>query len=113
MHYFRATLYGLEGKNDEAEPEYRQELKISPLHVPSLIALATIDLEKGNLAEAGELARRAVAADPGNAEAHHLLGRVLLTNRDFQASIGELETAKRLAPAFRSCVFIWRWRTTD
>ncbi len=55
MHYFRGTLYGFQGKTAEAEREYREELKISPNHVPSLVALAGLDLEKGDLAEAGRI----------------------------------------------------------
>ena len=98
VHFFRATLYGFEGKKVEAEREYRQELKIAPNDVPSLVALAAIDLEKAEVAEAGNLARRATGADSKNAEAHHILGRVLLANGDLRASASELETAKRLAP---------------
>lgn len=98
IHSFRGTLYGFEGKEAEAEREYREELKISPDHVPSLVALAGFDLEKSDLAEAGALARRAVAADSNNAEAHHLLGRVLLETGDLRASASELETAKQLSP---------------
>jgi tetratricopeptide (TPR) repeat protein len=98
VHFFRATLYGFEGKKAEAEREYREELKISPSHVPSLVALAAIDLEKAEVAGAGILARQATGADPKNAEAHHLLGRVLLANGDLRASASELETAKQLAP---------------
>lgn len=97
-HYFRGTLYGFEGKDAEAEREYREELKISPNHAPALVALAGIDLEKGNLREAGDFARQAVEADPDNAEAHHLLGRVLLSNGDMHAAATELEKAKQLAP---------------
>jgi Flp pilus assembly protein TadD len=63
-----------------------------------LVALTAIDLEKGDLAEANVLARRAVEADSSNAEAHHLLGRVFLESGDLKASLSELETAKRLAP---------------
>ena len=64
VHYFpRHDLYGFEGKTVEAEREYREELKISADHVPSLVALAGIDLEKADLAEAGLMARRAVDAD--------------------------------------------------
>jgi len=59
IHYFRGTLYGFEGKKAEAEREYREELKISPDHAPSLNALAGFDLEKNDLTEAGDLARRA------------------------------------------------------
>ena len=98
IHYFRGTLFGFERKTAEAEREYREELKISPDHVPSLVALAGFDLEKSDLSEAGTLARRAVAADSNVAEAHHLLGRVLLETGDLLASASELETAKQLAP---------------
>jgi tetratricopeptide (TPR) repeat protein len=98
VHYFRATLYGFESKKVEAEREYREELKISPNHAPALVALTAIDLEKGDLAEAGVLARRATESDSSNAEAHHQLGRVLLETGDLRASASELETAKQLAP---------------
>jgi tetratricopeptide (TPR) repeat protein len=98
VHYFRGTLYGFELKKTEAEREYRAELKISPNHVPSMVALALIDLEKGELAEADGLARRALDADSKNAEAHHILGRVLMAKGDLPASLSELETAKQLAP---------------
>lgn len=105
VHYFRGTIYTFQGKSAEAEPEYREELKISPQHAPSLVALATIDLDKADFADADQMARRAIMADPSNAEAHHLLGRVLLANRDFQASAAELEAAKRLAPDSASVRF--------
>ena len=98
VHYFRGTLFTFEGKSEEAEREYREELRISATHVPSMIALAQIDLEKNELAEADTLARKAANLDPGNAEAHHLLGRVLMANHHMDASVQELETAKRLAP---------------
>jgi len=98
VHYLRGSIYTFEAKSAEAEPEYREELKISPGHAPALVALAAIDLDKADLVEADQMARRAITADPGNAEAHHLLGRVLLTNREFLASARELETAKHLAP---------------
>jgi tetratricopeptide (TPR) repeat protein len=98
VHYFRGTLFGFEGKTADAEREYRAELKISPNHVPCLAALVAIDLNKGNLTEGGLMARRAVNADPKSAEAHHLLGRVLLANGELQASLRELKIAKQLAP---------------
>ena len=98
VHYFLGTIYTFEDKPTDAEREYREELKISPHHSHSMVALATIDLAKADRVEAGELARRAIDADPNNAEAHHLLGRVFLENRDLHASLNELETAKQLAP---------------
>ena len=55
-------------------------------------------MEKSDLAEAGAFARKAVATDTASAEAHHLLGRVLLEAGDLRASASELEAAKQLAP---------------
>ncbi len=98
VHFFRATLYRFEDRTADAEREYREELRISPNHVPALVALAGITLDKGDLTEAGAMARRAVDADPKDADAHHLLGRVLLANGDLQASLHELQAAKQLAP---------------
>ena len=63
-----------------------------------MVALALIDLEKGELSEADGLARRALDADSKDAEAHHVLGRELLAKGDLNASLSELETAKQLAP---------------
>lgn len=98
VHYFRGTLYGFDGNRTEAEREYREELKISANHVPSLAALAGIVLQKGEVTEAGNLAQQAANSDPKSAEAHSLLGRVFLANGDLRASARELETAKQLAP---------------
>ncbi len=98
VHYFRGMLFGFEEENTEAEREYREELKLSPEHVPALVALAGLDLDKNDLSEACAFARRAVAAGPDNAEAHHLLGRVYLAQGDLRGSVGELEKAKQLAP---------------
>ena len=98
LHYFRGTLYKFEGKKTDAEREYREELKLSPNHALAFAALAAMDLDKGDLAEAGVMARQAVDADSSSAESHHLLGRVLFETGDMKASAKELETAKQLAP---------------
>ena len=98
VHAVRAMLYEIEDKKAEAEVEYREELKISPDHVPALVALAEMDLDKGETAEARVFAQKAIDAETNHAEAHHLLGRVFLANRDLAASVKELETARQLAP---------------
>ena len=98
VHYFRGTLFGFENKTEQAEREYREELRVSDADVPSMIALAQIDLEKNDIKEADTFARKAVALEPQNAEAHHTLGRVMMVNHQINASVVELETAKRLAP---------------
>lgn len=98
VHAFRAMLYGFEKKPTEAQGEYREELKISPNDLPALISLVTIDLQQGNTMEGTALARKAISIEPANAEAHHLLGRMLFADGDLAAAATELETAKRLAP---------------
>src|SRR5262249_32250314 len=60
VHYFRGTVFTLENKNEDAEREYRQELRISPRHVPALLALVSIDLDKNEVTEADGFARQAV-----------------------------------------------------
>jgi tetratricopeptide (TPR) repeat protein len=98
VHYFRGTLFAFESKSAEAEREFRGELRISPEHVPAMLALADIDLDKNELTEAAAFAKRAVALEPKNPEAHHALGRVLMAEGQLQASAKELETAKQLNP---------------
>lgn len=98
VHAFRATLYEFEKKPAEVEREYREELKISPDHIPSLIALVSIDFQRGDTGEGITFARKAISIEPGNAAAHHLLGRMLFADGDLAGAAGELEIAKRLAP---------------
>jgi tetratricopeptide (TPR) repeat protein len=98
VHYFRGTLFQFEGKQEVAKAEFERELSISPQHVPAMIELAKQDLAANRLDAALNLARRAVEIEPKNPEAHHLLGRALLAQEQFQAAAHELETAKVLAP---------------
>jgi len=98
VHYFRGTLFTFEGKTPDAEREYEEELRLSPQHVPAMLALAGIDLDKNQLSEAAALARRAVELEPKSAEAHHALGRVLLAMGQLKSSAAELELAKQFAP---------------
>lgn len=98
VHYFRGTLFQFEGKQEAAKAEFEQELAISPKHVPAMIELARHNIEENQLGAGLDLARRAVEIEQKNAEAHHVLGRALLAQEQFQAAAQELETAKMLAP---------------
>jgi tetratricopeptide (TPR) repeat protein len=99
VHFFRGTLFNFEKKNSiEAEREFREELRISPDHVPSMLELAAIDLGNNNLEEATTLAKGAAKLDPQNAEAHHILGRIWLAKEQTEQAASELEFAKCLAP---------------
>ncbi len=98
VHYYAGTLLGFEGKKDEAEKQFRRELELSQQNVAALLELAGVDLEQDRLGEAVEFAKRAVELEPGNADAHHVRGRVFLAMDQPQESAKELELAKQLAP---------------
>lgn len=98
VHYFRGTLYGFEGKTADAEQEYREELRISPQHVPAMLGIVSSDLDRGELEEAASFGETAIKLEAKNAQAHHALGRVLLAKNQLHASARELEIAKELAP---------------
>jgi len=98
VHYFRGTVLNFERKSAEAEEEFRQELQISPRHVPAMVELARLNLSHDQTAEALSFAKSAAEIEPKNPEAHHMLGRVLLTTKQLPESARELETAKQLAP---------------
>ncbi len=98
VHYFRGTLFTFENKSNEAEREFREELRVSPTHVPAMLGLVKIDLDGNHLTEAASLARGATEIEPNNPEAHHLWGRVLMATGKFQESAQELRRAKQLAP---------------
>jgi len=98
VHYLQGTFLNFHLKPAEAAQEFRKELQISPDHAPAMLELARIDIDNGELAEAGSLAWHAVEVQPTNPDAHHILGRVLLAAGKAKDSLQELETAERLAP---------------
>lgn len=103
VHYFRGTLFNFEKKDSgDAELEFREELHISPAHVPAMLELASLDIGNDRLDEARSLATHAVELEPKSAEAHHVLGRILLAHEDLQDSVHQLEIAKQLAPGSAS-----------
>jgi tetratricopeptide (TPR) repeat protein len=66
--------------------------------------------ERRDFAEALRLAREAVAADPGFAEAHEYLGTTLVTRlRRFSEGIAELERGLALAPDSASLLYALGW----
>jgi tetratricopeptide (TPR) repeat protein len=98
VHYFRGTLFSFQKEFAAAEKEYRQELALSPQHVPSIIELAFVYIDDLRPDHAVPLAERAVAVDPNNPRARYALGRALLDTGRIQESATQLEVAKRLAP---------------
>ncbi len=98
VHYFRGTLLTMENRASDAEHEYRETLRLSNKHVPAMLAVTEIDLDKNQIEEADTLAREAVELAPKDSAAHHALGRVLMAKNQDEASAKELEVAEQLAP---------------
>lgn len=98
VHYFAGTLLGFQSKFQEAAAEYKEELKLSPDHVPALTELAMAEVRSFNAADAIVAGERAVKLDPENARALYSLGKALLDTGRFQDSISPLESARRYAP---------------
>src|SRR5882762_3112788 len=83
VHYFYGTLLNFQQKNAEAQEEFQRELQISPQHAPAIVELARLKLTHDQMAEALVLAKKAAAIDPKNPQTHHMLGRILLTMKEF------------------------------
>jgi len=98
VHYFRGSVFAAQKKTADAEREYRYELRISPEHVPAMLALAGIGLDKNEVTEAETLAMKAVDLAPKDSESHEVFGRVLMAKGQNAASARELEIAKEIAP---------------
>lgn len=98
VRLFRGTLFTVQNRASDAEHEYRQALRISPELVPAMLALAEIDLDKNEIGEADAFAQKSIALAPKDPEAHYVLGRVLMTRNENEASARELEIASKLAP---------------
>ncbi len=63
-----AFVYFLQGDVDQAEERYREVLALSPFHVNALYNLGRIERNRERYAESAEFLRRAVQAQPADAE---------------------------------------------
>jgi tetratricopeptide (TPR) repeat protein len=84
---------------DAAIKEFNQELKISPLHVPSMVQLAFEYLKRDEYNTALPLAEKSVELAPRMFPARNVLGRVFLGLGQIDKAIEQLEEGVRLAPS--------------
>ncbi len=92
-----AQVYHRDHQLADAEGYYRQALKASPDHLPSLTGLAEVAIEKGAGDEAAELLSKAVTLRPEVAETRLRLAYVFETLKKDQAK--SLETLRELKVA--------------
>jgi len=97
-HLSAAPLLADENHFADAEREYKQALAIDPKSQEALTGLIGIYLRGHRFGEAEDIARKMVAAQPNDFNAHLQLGNLLVADGQPEAAIPELQTAARLAP---------------
>jgi tetratricopeptide (TPR) repeat protein len=98
IHYLFGTFLLYADANAAAE-QFKEELEITPDHVPTLVTLAGECAQQEQYKEGLAYAQRAVDAARDSFAAHAVLGRILMAgNINLQQGIKELETARRLEP---------------
>jgi tetratricopeptide (TPR) repeat protein len=96
VHYAYGVFL-LEEDPDGGIREFKQELKISPDHLPSILQIAFEYLRRSDWDSAKPWAQRAVDLDPRDFAARRALGQVLLETGSTAESIAQLEAGVRIA----------------
>ena len=100
------TLSVAEARYDEATHELDEALKVEPDNPDIATDAAIAWLHVGDVKKAQQLARSVVAANPRNARAQNVLGRIDLYRADFPAAITDLQAAVALDDDFETSYFL-------
>jgi tetratricopeptide (TPR) repeat protein len=110
-HSNLAAAYIRERNFSEARAEIEQALAITGPNALDLCNLAYLEAMEGRYGEAAESARAALRADPGWANAHYVLGTLLLRDRSTaEEGIRHLERAAETVPGARETLAQLRTR---
>jgi tetratricopeptide (TPR) repeat protein len=105
VHYAYG-VYLLDEEPDRGIEEFKQELKISGDHLPSILQIAFEYLRRSDWESAKGWAQRAVDLAPRDFTARRAIGQVLLETGNIPESIAQLEAGVRLAPDSPSMRFM-------
>ncbi|HLH04531.1 MAG TPA: tetratricopeptide repeat protein [Bryobacteraceae bacterium] len=98
IHYLFGTFL-LYSDANQALDQFKQELEITPNHVPTLVTMAGEYAQREDYKTGLVYAERAVEASRDSFAAHAVLGRILMAGDiNLEQGIKELETARRLEP---------------
>ncbi len=97
VHYFYGT-YLAARHPEQCEPEFLQELRVSPDSVPARVQLTLRYIVEMKLDEAQKLAREAVALSPDSVGAQLALAEVARAQGNDQEALAAFLEAKRLDP---------------
>jgi tetratricopeptide (TPR) repeat protein len=95
VHYAYG-IFLMRDSPDSALDEFRQELLLSPNHIPTLLQLAFEYLKRGEAEKGLPSAEKAVQLDPKMVLARNALGRLLLEAGQINRAVGELEAGVKL-----------------
>lgn len=104
--YYAYGVYLLDEDPARAIDAFKQELKTSPGHVPSLLQIAFEYLRQSDWEAAKTWAQRVVEIEPGDFAARRAIGQALLEMGDVAGSIEHLERGVKLAPDSPSMRFM-------
>lgn len=96
----RSWFFDADGARTRAAEAASRVSRVAPGTASALVARAAVRLIEGNLAEAAEDAARAIAKAPDLADAHALLGRILVETGPAQRALQHLDIAARLDPGY-------------
>ena len=105
VHYAYGVFL-LDEDPDRGIEEFKQELKISGDHLPSILQIAFDYLRRSDWDSARSWAQKAVDLAPRDFAARRALGQVLLETGNAPEAIAQLETGVRLAPDSPSMRFM-------
>jgi len=92
--HFLYGAYLVQLHPNEAMPEFKRELEISPSHVIARIRLANQLITQRDFDDALTLVQQAIKLEPKRPSAHMLAGEALLAKGNSADGIKELETAR-------------------
>jgi tetratricopeptide (TPR) repeat protein len=96
---YACGVYLARDRKELAMERFREELRLNPWHVPSLLQLAFEYIERGETSEALKHARQALEVEPASHKALYALGWALLEQGDTAAAIEALEDAVAVEPS--------------
>jgi tetratricopeptide (TPR) repeat protein len=97
VHYARG-VFRLTESPETAIDDFKEEIAISPKHVPARLQVAFELLRRGEATAAKPFAQDAVRLEPEHFAARLALGQTLVELEDMEGAVRELERAVQLAP---------------
>lgn len=96
--YFRGVTAEAQGRYDDAVDHFQRTSTLHAEHLPSLLRLGHIALERHQLSAAKASFQRVLSRQPNSAAAFYGLGRVAALQQDAQEAVSRFEQSLRFQP---------------